>query len=210
MTDMTDKQLKSAVLGGMLTGPAFACGQVVECYGAPALKNWRAIDLSNVTDALEATIEDVRHGDLSELEAMLVAQAVALQTVFVTLARRAEAQTSRDNISTILGLALKAQSQSRATIQALTDLKLPRSTAFVKQANIAHGAQQVNNGVEPPRAREEISAVPSKLLAVEVAHGGTILDAGATLAAGGGHRELEAVGVFDGTKKHQGEIRGRA
>ena len=45
-----------------------------------------------------------------------------------------------------LGLALKAQAQSRATISALVDLKYPRQATFVKQANIAHGPQQVNNG----------------------------------------------------------------
>ena len=45
-----------------------------------------------------------------------------------------------------MGLALKAQAQSRATISALVDLKHPRQATFVKQANIAHGPQQVNNG----------------------------------------------------------------
>jgi hypothetical protein len=45
-----------------------------------------------------------------------------------------------------MGLALKAQSQSRATISALVDLKYPRQATFVKQANISHGPQQVNNG----------------------------------------------------------------
>ena len=45
-----------------------------------------------------------------------------------------------------MGLALKAQAQSRATISALVDLKFPRQATFVKQANIANGPQQVNNG----------------------------------------------------------------
>jgi hypothetical protein len=43
-------------------------------------------------------------------------------------------------------LALKAQAQSRATIQALIELKYPKQTNFVKQANIANGHQQINNG----------------------------------------------------------------
>ena len=46
-----------------------------------------------------------------------------------------------------MNLALKAQSQSRSTIQALIELKYPKQVAFVKQANIANGHQQVNNGV---------------------------------------------------------------
>lgn len=205
---------ESVALGGMLTDPALACAQVVERYGAPGLKHWREINTTNAADALELTISEVQGGDLSYLEAMLVSQAVALQTMFVTLAQRAEAQTVRENISAILGLALKAQGQSRATIQALVELKHPRSTAFVKQTNIAHGAQQINNGVEPPRepvrAREEISTMPNKQLAQEVAHGGTILDAGAACSAGRSNQELEPVAVVNGAKKRGGQGSGRA
>jgi len=42
---------------------------------------------------------------------------------------------------TFLGLVFEAQSQSRATISALVDLKYSRHATFVKQANIAHGPQ---------------------------------------------------------------------
>jgi hypothetical protein len=42
-------------------------------------------------------------------------------------------------------LALKAQSQCRSTIESLAEIKNPSSVAFVKQANIAKGHQQVNN-----------------------------------------------------------------
>ena len=50
------------------------------------------------------------------------------------------------SIKLSLGLALKSQAQSRATISALVDLKYLRQATFVKQANIANGPQQVNNG----------------------------------------------------------------
>ena len=46
-----------------------------------------------------------------------------------------------------MNLALKAQAQSRATIQALVELKYPRQVIVTQQANIANGHQQVNNGV---------------------------------------------------------------
>lgn len=55
-------------------------------------------------------------------------------------------QQYQRNLEAFLGLALKAQAQSRATILTLVDLKYPRQVAFVKQANIANGAQQMNNG----------------------------------------------------------------
>ena len=48
----------------------------------------------------------------------------------------------------------RSQAQSRATIQAVVDLKFPRQATFVKQANIANGPQQINN-----KARPEIEPV---------------------------------------------------
>ena len=79
----------------------------------------------------------------------MVSQATSLQSIFTDLARKAQAQTYLKHFETYLGLALKAQAQSRATITALVELKNPRHATFVKQANIAHGPQQVNNGVMP-------------------------------------------------------------
>jgi hypothetical protein len=48
----------------------------------------------------------------------------------------------------LMNLAFKAQNQSRATIDSLRNLKQPNQTAFIKQTNIAHGHQQVNNSLE--------------------------------------------------------------
>ena len=41
-------------------------------------------------------------------------------------------------------LALRAQSQCRSTVEALADMKKPRPE-ILRQTNIAHGHQQVNN-----------------------------------------------------------------
>jgi hypothetical protein len=46
-------------------------------------------------------------------------------------------------------LALKAQSQCRATLETLATVKNP-PVLFAKQANIANGPQQVNNGTPAP------------------------------------------------------------
>ena len=43
----------------------------------------------------------------------------------------------------------KRQAQCRATLEALAEIKNPRPVAFVKQANISGGHQQVNNGMQP-------------------------------------------------------------
>jgi hypothetical protein len=44
-----------------------------------------------------------------------------------------------------LKVALRAQAQSRATWEAVAAIKNPTVFGYVKQANIAHGPQQVNN-----------------------------------------------------------------
>ena len=94
------------------------------------------VDLSELVQGLSDSCKRVNDGDLSTLEAMLVSQATALQTIFTGLARRAQLQEYQKHLESFLGLALKAQAQSRATISALVDLKYPRQATFVKQANI--------------------------------------------------------------------------
>jgi hypothetical protein len=46
-----------------------------------------------------------------------------------------------------LRLALKAQAQSRATLETLAEMKFPNPATFVRQQNVAL-QQQVNNGAE--------------------------------------------------------------
>jgi hypothetical protein len=93
-------------------------------------------------------------------------------------------------------LSLKAQSQCRSTLEALAEIKNPKPVAFVQQANIAHGPQQVNNGTAPPPADPsragESEKPPNKLLESQ---NGERLDTGAAGAAGGADSRLEAVGT---------------
>jgi hypothetical protein len=97
-------------------------------------------------ESLQEATDKTKAGDLSNLEAMLIGQATALQTMFTSLAKRASHQEYLTQYGVYMTLALKAQAQSRATISALVDLKYPRQATFVRQANIANGPQQVNNG----------------------------------------------------------------
>ncbi|MGL4667261.1 MAG: hypothetical protein ACRCWR_04960 [Saezia sp.] len=97
---------------------------------------------------------DVNNGDMAEIERMLVSQAYALQTMFMSLVNKAQAQEYLKQYTTHMQLALKAQAQSRATIQALTELKYPRQVIVAQQANIAN-QQQVNNGVQAPLVGKE-------------------------------------------------------
>ncbi len=65
---------------------------------------------------------------------------------FMNLSRRAAHQKSLSQLEVNLRLALKAQAQCVRTLEVLAAIKNPPNVAFVKQATIAHGHQQVNNG----------------------------------------------------------------
>jgi len=111
----------------------------------------KRVDLTAVLNAIAS--ERVNGGDLGDAEALLTAQTVALNAVFVNLAHRATVANYIDHFDRHLRLALKAQSQCRATCEALAVLKNP--PVFTRQANIA-SQQVVNNGtiVGGSRARD--------------------------------------------------------
>ncbi len=95
---------------------------------------------------------------------------------------------------TYMRLALKAQAQCRATLEALATIKSP-PVVYARQANIAAGPQQVNNGVSSLCASEPASP-PNELLETE--HGER-LEPGAAGTAGGRDPALAAVGTGDRT-----------
>ena len=115
--------------------PAFMSALVSEKYGQKIMPE---LDLYDVMEELKHDMKAVNNGDLKELENMLLGQAKALQTMFVTLARMSTTQEYLKHHNAYATLALKSQAQSRATIQALIELKYPR------QVVVTH--QQVNNG----------------------------------------------------------------
>jgi hypothetical protein len=157
----------------------------------------------NGGSSTEALIDELRRkagavasGDLSELETMLLSQAVALQAMFTDLARKAHVQTGTNNLQVLTILALKAAAGSRQAIVALAELRLPKAVMFAKQANVTSGPQQINNGVpalDPSRAGES-GRRPNELL--EVQHGER-LEPGTQGASGGAHPDLAPVGALD-------------
>lgn len=156
-------------------------------------------DIDAYSQRLAVLAENVIDGEMHGIERMLVAQANTLDMIFNQLARKAAHCEYLNQFHVNMAMALKAQAQSRATLAALAELKNPRPVAFVKQANIAHGPQQANNGAAPPapHARAENSANPSNKLLTH--DHGTTLDAGTADATGRSDTALEAVGALDGT-----------
>lgn len=122
-------------------------------------------DLQALVEALRKENEKVRSGDLSRAENLLMTQAHTLDAIFNELARRAAINMGEyiNAAERYMRLALKAQSQCRATLETLATIKNP-PVIYAKQANIANGPQQVNNGTLPAPVHGETSIEPNKLL----------------------------------------------
>jgi hypothetical protein len=155
--------------------------------------NFGDVSLAGLFASIQDGGKAVNTGDFSSLERMLTGQAVALNAIFGELAR-CSAMNKGEHMGameTYLKLALKAQSQSRATVEALAAIKNP-PIVFAKQANINNGgSQQVNNGAATTASRTEEKNIHSHEL-LEASHGER-LDFGAKNKAGGIDPHLEAV-----------------
>lgn len=163
--------------------------------GAVTIKEYSNIygnlDLMGLVGELSDQAKEVNDGNLKRVEGMLLVQAHTLDAIFNNLAQRAINSEYMDHLDRYLRLALKAQSQCRATLETLAAIINPAPVAFVKQANIANGPQQVNNSVADNAARAEISKnQPNKLL--DHQHGKR-MDFGTTGATGSTDSTLETV-----------------
>ena len=154
-----------------------------------ASRDFGAVGLTGLVDELSAQCSAVSRGEMGRPEALLTTQAQTLDALFNHLTRLAYRNWDNLNVAErLLRLAFKAQTQSRATVETVGNIKNP-PTFIAQQANIAHGPQQVNNG-EPSRTRE-IQSEPSKLL--EQTHGER-LDTRATSATSGSDPAMATVG----------------
>ncbi|MFX1761910.1 hypothetical protein PWP93_04810 [Paraburkholderia sp. A1RI-2L] len=162
----------------------------------------KGADINALADELKRQSTLANDGDLTRAEAMLMSQAHSLDAMFNELARRAALNMGEylTATETYMRMAMKAQSQCRATLQTLGELKAPRSIAFIRQANLANGPQQVNNGPVPvPRA--ETPNPTNELL--EASHGER-MDSRAASATGAIDSAMATVEPVDWTAKRAG------
>jgi hypothetical protein len=136
-------QSKDEAIAEKFLQPSSLSASVIDAFKSNVQGD--GIDFPLAINILEQEVEKLKCGDLTKVEEMLLSQAVALEMMFVSMARRAKAQEQLLQFETHMRFALKAQNQSRATLQTLIQLKQPSQTTFVRQANIAQGHQQVNN-----------------------------------------------------------------
>jgi len=138
---------------GVTTSPELAAHRVIHAAEHNSGLG-EHIDVPTMLATLREQANAVNVGDLKQAEAMLMNQATALQSLFARLTEKAMGAEYMSNFEGFMRMALRAQSQCRTTLETLSAIKNP-PIVYAKQANIAHGHQQVNNEtMEPSRARE--------------------------------------------------------
>jgi hypothetical protein len=187
-----ENDTETAAIAAALTNPAVNSAGTIQRLDAQ-------LNVNALVSELTSQIAAVNVGNMQRPEAMLLAQAETLEGLFHFLVRRALGQDRLPQYETHMRLALKAQSQSRATLEALAEIKNPRSVAFVKQANIAAGNQQVNNGDNPTiraGARTQENEIPPNKLLTDTSY--ETLDARGTRTTSRTNSPMEAVGAING------------
>lgn len=181
----------SQALARVALNPVVDAAETITKYDSAAGDGPEIWDLIKELDrSINATLDQER---MYEAQSLLVAQANVLNSIFHQLAGRAAANMGHylEATDTFMKLALRAQSQCRATLQTVSEIRNPKLASVVKQANIAGGHQQVNN----LPAEGEIP--PNELLEHEKHER---LDFAAPSETGGEYSELEALGESDRPK----------
>ncbi|MGK2900783.1 MAG: hypothetical protein ACSLE9_19195 [Burkholderiaceae bacterium] len=160
------------------------------------------LDLTTISWYFKHAAQDAAGGDLNNLQQMLAVQARTLDLIYNDFAIRAGMCSGLDAKEQCMRLAMKAQSQCRTTVESLAVIQ-QGPAIFAKQANIAHGHQQVNNGIAAPgaiepRAPERKLNAPNELL--EDGRGKR-MDAGASRSAGKANPVVATMGGRDRATK---------
>lgn len=150
-----DVLMASIAIGGVFNNAVLAADFCSDSHGE--------LNIEKTVAEIYAKIRNIHGGDLRDAETLLAAQALALDTMFMSLARRSRANMGQhmDATDRYMRLALKAQGQCRATLETLANIKNP-SVVIARQANIAHGPQQVNNNMTIDKDTQAHTPAPAK------------------------------------------------
>lgn len=138
----TDADKKTTVSKTLMQSPELTNALVIDSFKKNLANDH--LELVDIVSSLQLNSEALQgEAPLSLAENLLMSQAQSLNSIFCDLAVKASSQSNVDVMEKLLRLSLKAQSQCRATLETLANMKNP-PVVFAKQANIAHN-QQVNN-----------------------------------------------------------------
>lgn len=172
--------------------PSYNAAAVISEYAKP----FGQMTVDDLAEVLQQASIAVSEGNMVKVEAMLIDQAHALQSMFMNYARRAQNQEYQSNLESYFRMALKAQNQCRMTLETLATIKNP-PIVYAKQANVTTGPQQVNNGIPGPHAGQNQNRA-NELLEVK---DGERLDTGTASAASGTDKALATLEEIDRTAK---------
>ncbi|WAR44290.1 hypothetical protein [Methylomonas rapida] len=175
-----------AAMARCMLEPETQAGLTIRQWQNPTLPE--SLGINETIAELKAQSKALKANSMDRAEAMLLSQAQTLESLFHLLATRAQRQEYLTQFEANLKLALKAQNQCRMTLETLSNIKNP-PVVYAKQANIANGPQQINNGL-PSTHTAENQNQQNQLLTVN--HGET-LDGGTTGETIGGDQAMEAL-----------------
>src|SRR6266542_4233666 len=107
----------AALMARCLTRPSVQAAVTIQEFADR--KGETELTVNALIDELQSHCDTAHAGNLAREEAMLTAQAHTLDAIFNALARRAVGQEYLAQYEAFMRLALKAQSQCRATVEAL-------------------------------------------------------------------------------------------
>ena len=197
--DQPDKT-RDALIADMATGGILNSAGLVTEFSKGYLGD---VSLTDCAEALKAKAKAVHGGDLKNIETLLTTQALALDSIFSSMAMRAKLNMGEyvNAAEKYMRLALKAQGQCRATLETLAAIKNPQPYIQNNKAQY----QQVNNGIVPSEENNSTSTRThahagknpenTNGLLEDKTHEQEWLDTGTPETASGNDKELETVGA---------------
>ncbi len=150
------------------------------------------LDINEIANTLRDSANKLKTNNLEDAETLLITQAHILDTLFHKITRMALKHDTLKLFQGMFTVALKAQSQSRMTLETLAEIKNPRPYIQNNKAEY----QQVNNNGQArsqPHAQAGKNSKSTNGLLEDKRHETEWLDTGAPETAGGNDKELEAV-----------------
>lgn len=182
----------------LVTSPELAAFRAINAVEAKGLG--AQIDTPALLEQLREQSALVNRGDMKQAEAMLINQATALQSLFARLTERGIGCDHLAGFEANMRMALRAQSQCRATLETLATIKNP-PIIYARQANISNGPQQVNTGMMMPSQAGNYQNKQSKQAGADHE---LLPDTRASQANGRVNPALEAVGEKHGSEVGRG------
>jgi hypothetical protein len=145
VVEQTKDENPNVALARALLDPGIRHGALGVAFAAKVVGKHDVMpDIGDYTESLRQTMTKTGEGDLKMASKLLTAQAMSLDGIFTELARRAAANMGEYMQATesYLRLALKAQANSRATVEALAKLHQPREQT-VRHVHVNEGGKAV-------------------------------------------------------------------